>query len=639
MEATPGLRLGRYVLKSRLGAGGMAEVWEASDDLLRRSVAVKIIRSSLSESPEFTARFLREAQVAAKLQHPNIVPVFDVGSERETLYVVMPILHGGTLASRLSQGVPDVTALGWLAALASALDLAHSRGVIHRDVKPQNVLFDDGGVPLLLDFGLAKSFDDATELTQTGAVLGTPVYMSPEQAMGDRAGAPTDQYALGVLAYRFLTGHLPIEKAPTPVILQKTVYETLPPPSLYRPSLPGEVDAVFAKVFAKKPDERFPSCRDFVAALSAAMGGAEGRIAPAPQDERTVRSYERATPPPPLPMPTPTPTPAPPSRPPPLFAATPTPASVQAPVPHIPLTSQLKSIPSWVFLLAGVFLATFAFSIYLSLGRGSPAAPPVAASATIVPAQLPTPGRTPEQTPAPTPLPTQPPPTPEPTLAPRFWGAPSLPQDPTPTARPRPTPWFVDRDAPTPYAAVLPTAVPTPLPRVPPPTPTTRPQPSFVPLPASEPPVRTEVQPRPHATPRPAPPRATAPPDDPLAGLQRYPYPANMRLKDAWAEPGRKGVTTLYFKFSEDLKGRGETIGYFGRLTIPSRGDVPLLPGARYPILLTCKGLDNDKVKCLVPAPDYGPGLAPPKLTDKDRIAVRASLAGFPVSVTLRVDD
>ena len=188
MEPVSGQKLGRYTLTRRLGAGGMAEVWEATDELLKRRVAVKIVRGALAESPEFSSRFLREARLAAQLQHSGIVAVFDVGLDREALFVVMPVLSGGSLSDRLARPVDDATAIGWLKTLASALDYAHGKGVVHRDVKPLNVLFDEAGSPHLSDFGLAKGLDEATHLTQTGMILGTPLYMSPEQAMGTAAG-------------------------------------------------------------------------------------------------------------------------------------------------------------------------------------------------------------------------------------------------------------------------------------------------------------------------------------------------------------------------------------------------------------------------------------------------------------------
>ena len=326
MEPVSGQKLGRYTLSRRLGAGGMAEVWEATDDLLKRRVAVKIVRGALAESPEFSSRFLREARLAAQLQHAGIVAIFDVGLERDALFVVMPVLSGGSLSDRLVRPVDDATAIAWLKALAGALDYAHGKGIVHRDVKPLNVLFDEGDAPHLSDFGLAKGLDEATHLTQTGMILGTPLYMSPEQAMGTTAGPAADQYSLGIVAYRILAGRLPYEKEPTPVLLRRTAFEEMPPPSQFRRGLPPAVDTVFSQVLAKTPEGRFASCTAFVEALARALhvrrGAFTTRIEPDETKPEPVHlmpaagsgppmrpAAERRTPPPLPPPPTPTPTP------------------------------------------------------------------------------------------------------------------------------------------------------------------------------------------------------------------------------------------------------------------------------------------------------------------------------------------
>jgi formylglycine-generating enzyme required for sulfatase activity len=266
-----GSRVGRYVLLRRLGMGGFAEVWEAEDQELRRKVAIKIALPSLSEEPEFVARFLREARLAASLEHPNILAVHDVGTQEGRPFLVMPVVPGGTLAGRMTPPPPIGDALRWLRELAAALDHAHSEGVIHRDVKPQNALFDRKGRLVLADFGIGRSLEESTVLTHAGAAVGTPAYMSPEQALGepDRypVGPASDQYSLGVVAYRMLTGRGPFD-GPTFTLLRKTIEEPPPPPSTFRSSLSQEVDAVFGCVLAKRPTERFESCEAFVASLS-----------------------------------------------------------------------------------------------------------------------------------------------------------------------------------------------------------------------------------------------------------------------------------------------------------------------------------------------------------------------------------
>lgn len=272
MPTTSGTRLGRYTLKRKLGAGGMAEVWEAFDELLHRSVAVKVIRESISSSSDFTERFVREARLAAGLEHPSILPVYDFGQEGETAFLVMQLLPGGSLKDRIQGPMPPELAIDALTAIASALDHAHGKGILHRDVKPSNVLLDKSGGLLLADFGLAKSASVASGLTQTGMILGTPLYMSPEQAMGEDLDARSDQYALAVVAFQLLTGFVPF-KADSPLsILHKHLQEPPPPPTTKNASLPAAVDAVFASALAKKPEDRYTSCSEFVAALAQALG-------------------------------------------------------------------------------------------------------------------------------------------------------------------------------------------------------------------------------------------------------------------------------------------------------------------------------------------------------------------------------
>jgi serine/threonine protein kinase len=190
MTDLTGRTLGRYRLESLLGQGGMAEVWRATDTMLARTVAVKVIHASFAQDPHFAERFLREARVVASLEHPNILPVYDFGDEGGIPFLVMPHLPGGTLRDRL-QGVPAPlgVAASWIRQLADALDAAHAAGVLHRDVKPANVLFGRDDRLFLADFGIAKMVETMTGLTATGVVVGTPVYMAPEQAQGQPASA------------------------------------------------------------------------------------------------------------------------------------------------------------------------------------------------------------------------------------------------------------------------------------------------------------------------------------------------------------------------------------------------------------------------------------------------------------------
>jgi len=272
MTVEAGRKLGRYVLQRKLGAGGMAEVWEAFDEGLHRSVAVKVVRDEIAGEAEFRERFIREARLAAQLEHPRILPIYDFGTEKGVTFLVMPLLPGGSLKERITGPLPPDEVLDALAAVAAALDHAHARGVLHRDVKPSNVLVDASGSLLLADFGLAKNTAVSSELTAAGMVVGTPAYMAPEQAIGKPVDSRADQYALGVMAFELLTGRTPFRSESPFAVLDKHLREAPPPPSSFVPGLGFEVDAVLARTLAKRPDERFGTCREMVEALAAALG-------------------------------------------------------------------------------------------------------------------------------------------------------------------------------------------------------------------------------------------------------------------------------------------------------------------------------------------------------------------------------
>jgi serine/threonine-protein kinase len=275
MPITTGTVLGRYRLLEKAGVGGMSEVWKAEDGTLKRTVAVKVILGPVAADPTFRERFLREARLVAGLEHPNVLPVFDYGTATidgdDVSYLVMPLVAGGSLKGRVAGPVPPALAVTWLSAIASALDHAHARGLLHRDVKPGNVLMDSQGRLLLADFGLARSFDVSSGLTATGTVLGTPLYMAPEQATGSALDGRADQYALAVIAFELLAGRV-LFSADSPLgVLHQHVAA---PPPLLSSVLPGTapaVDAVLARGLAKKTADRFASCGEFVAALGAAL--------------------------------------------------------------------------------------------------------------------------------------------------------------------------------------------------------------------------------------------------------------------------------------------------------------------------------------------------------------------------------
>ncbi len=276
MPIAAGAFLGRYRLLEKAGAGGMSEVWKAEDTTLHRTVAVKVILAPIAEDPTYQERFLREARLVAGLDHPNVLPVYDFGTAAvdgsEVSYLVMPLVPGGSLKSHITGPMPFGIAVAWLAAVGAALDHAHARGILHRDVKPANVLVDSQGRPLLADFGLARSSETVSGLTQTGTVLGTPLYMAPEQAQGVPLDARADQYALGVIAFEVLTGVVPFHAESPLAVLHQHVVEPPPPASTLVPGFPQTADAVLAKALAKKPDDRYPDCGSFIAALAAALG-------------------------------------------------------------------------------------------------------------------------------------------------------------------------------------------------------------------------------------------------------------------------------------------------------------------------------------------------------------------------------
>ncbi|HET6549231.1 MAG TPA: serine/threonine-protein kinase, partial [Solirubrobacter sp.] len=272
----------RYRVVRHLANGGMATVWEAHDELLDRDVAVKVLASHLGEDSRARRRFQREARAAAGLSsHPNVVTIYDVGEHRNQVFMVMEIMRGGTLADRVRSGrsIPHETAIRWLRQAAAALDTAHETGVVHRDIKPGNLLLDGRDRLAVADFGIARlAWED--QLTATGQVLGTAAYISPEQAMGEAATAASDRYALAVVAYELLTGERPFEAEHFAAQARAHVEDPPPPASSRTSGLSPAVDAVLERGLAKDPRDRWDSATEFVDALARTLGERDEPTAP-----------------------------------------------------------------------------------------------------------------------------------------------------------------------------------------------------------------------------------------------------------------------------------------------------------------------------------------------------------------------
>src|SRR5437870_3171481 len=278
-------RIASYTLLDQIGYGGMAVVYRARQETLDRTVAIKILSENMAASGEFMERFRREARTSANLRHPNVITVHDFGEdERGVPYLVLEYVEGATLADLMDAGLDDDRIPDLLDQIAAGLDYAHARGVIHRDIKPGNVLLTSDGRAVLADFGLAWLLEGA-HLTLTGGVIGTPEYMSPEQAGGSQIDGRSDVYALGVVLYEMLVGDRPfVAETPIGVLLMHLQDE---PPSVLkaRPDLPFPVAAVLAKALVKDPDQRYSTAgqlaRAFRAAFSELAAAAQTtRIAP-----------------------------------------------------------------------------------------------------------------------------------------------------------------------------------------------------------------------------------------------------------------------------------------------------------------------------------------------------------------------
>ncbi len=260
---------GRYRVLRRLGSGGMADVWLAEDTHLQRQVALKILHRRFAQDREFVQRFQREAESAAGLQHPNVVSVFDRGEFEGTYYIAMQYIDGPTLKQLIDRGLTPEQAVALIRQVLEGARFAHRKGIVHRDLKPQNVIVDGEGKAVVTDFGIARA--GVSEITQTGSVMGTPHYLSPEQAQGFDVTAVSDLYSIGVMLYEALTGRVPFEADSAVAVAMKQVSQTPLRPSSINPRVSPALDAAVMRALAKEPGERFQSADAFIAALDAAL--------------------------------------------------------------------------------------------------------------------------------------------------------------------------------------------------------------------------------------------------------------------------------------------------------------------------------------------------------------------------------
>jgi hypothetical protein len=271
-----GRTLGQYRIVEQVGLGGMATVYKAYQPALDRYVAIKVLPAYYAHEPGFAERFTREAKAVARLAHPHVLPIYDFGQEDGLSYIVMQYVQAGTLKDVLGRPLGPATAADIVEQVADALDYAHEQSVIHRDVKPSNVLMDRGRWVLLSDFGLAKMVEGSVQLTGSGVGVGTPAYVAPEQGRGLPVDRRADIYSLGIVLYEMVTGRVPFEAETPMAVVVKHITEPLPLPRAANPALPEPVERVILKALAKNPEDRYETAGKLAAALRKALAGLDG---------------------------------------------------------------------------------------------------------------------------------------------------------------------------------------------------------------------------------------------------------------------------------------------------------------------------------------------------------------------------
>ena len=349
-----------YRLRAVLGRGGMSVVYQAENPRLGSVIALKVLAPELAADDVFRARFLEESRIAASLNHPNVIPIYDTGSHEGLLYIAMRYVSGTDLRQMIKKRgrVVPATAVFLLGQAARALDAAHRRGLVHRDVKPGNLLIERGSEDdddpdhlYLSDFGITKHAMSRSGLTSTGQFLGTIDYVAPEQIRGMSVLGLADQYSLGCVLYECLTGRVPFEKDLDAAIIFAHVEEQPTMPTVLRPDLPPAVDEVFSRVLAKQPGDRYGSCREFIEAARVALGRQAGQA----RQGDTIVSHRRAAsePPPPGPQGPPGPPAAPDGR---------------RPAPGAP--RRWFARPRWIAALTALVLIAAGAGTWALVGRG-----------------------------------------------------------------------------------------------------------------------------------------------------------------------------------------------------------------------------------------------------------------------------